>query len=119
MAPKWIRKATGQWEQKRRWRQYRARSKQLPTSYRIGLQGVERYLMTAGSWSGDMVMFEDLLDLFEQSAANGTPIREIVGAEPVAFVEDFVSNYPEGDWRIRERERLIDAIERAAGEVPR
>jgi len=27
-------------------------------------------------------MFEDLLDLFEQSAANGTPIREIVGEDP-------------------------------------
>jgi len=27
-------------------------------------------------------MFEDLLDLFEQSAANRTPIREIVGEDP-------------------------------------
>jgi DNA-binding ferritin-like protein (Dps family) len=61
-------------------------------------------------------MFEDLLDLFEQSAANGTPIREIVGEDPVEFLEAFVQNYPDGQWRTRERNRLISAIERAAGE---
>ena len=62
-------------------------------------------------------MLEDLVDLFEQSAANGTPIREIVGEDPVEFVEAFVRNYPEGQWIIRERERLTNAIERAAGEA--
>ena len=61
-------------------------------------------------------MFEDLADLFEQSAADGTPIREIVGDDPVEFVETFVQNYPEGQWISRERERLTSAIERAAGE---
>ena len=28
----------------------------------------------------------------------------------------FVQNYPEGQWITRERERLTNAIERAAGE---
>ena len=32
------------------------------------------------------------------------------------FVEAFVQNYSEGQWIIRERERLTNAIERAAGE---
>jgi DNA-binding ferritin-like protein (Dps family) len=58
----------------------------------------------------------DLIDLFEQSAANGTPIRQIVGEDPVEFIETFVRNYPKGQWIIRERERLTNAIERAAGE---
>ncbi|GAB3967321.1 hypothetical protein GCM10029978_034380 [Actinoallomurus acanthiterrae] len=61
-------------------------------------------------------MLEDLADLFEQSARDGTPIREIFGEDPVEFVETFVANYPEGRWRARERERFISAIERAAGE---
>jgi hypothetical protein len=34
----------------------------------------------------------------------------------VEFIETFVLNYPKGQWIIRERERLISAIERAAGE---
>lgn len=103
---------------KKRWRQYKARKEQLPANYRTAIDGVERYLMYFGrgdgpSWAS---MLEDLADLFEQSAANGTPIREIVGEDPVEFVEAFIQNYPEGQWRIRERERLTNAIERAAGE---
>jgi DNA-binding ferritin-like protein (Dps family) len=39
-------------------------------------------------------MYGDLIDLFEQSAANRTPIRQIVGEDPVEFVETFVRNYP-------------------------
>ena len=61
-------------------------------------------------------MLEDLADLFEQGAASGTPIREIVGEDPVEFAEAFLQNYPRGQWIIRERERLTSAIERAARE---
>ena len=60
-------------------------------------------------------MFDDLADLFEASAADGTPIREIVGEDPVEFAEAFLRNYREGGWITRERERLIGAIDRAAG----
>ena len=63
-------------------------------------------------------MLEDLADLFEQSAANGTPVREIVGEDPVEFAEAFLRNYPEGQWIGRERERLTNAIDRVAGNEP-
>jgi len=103
---------------KRRWRQYKARTRQLPDNYRAAVDALERYLMYLGPADGNSAasMFEDLADLFEQSAADGTPIREVVGEDPVEFIEAFLRNYPEGQWRSRERERLISAIERAAGE---
>ena len=43
-------------------------------------------------------MLEDLVDLFEQSAASGTPVREIVGDDPVEFADAFLRNYPQGQW---------------------
>jgi DNA-binding ferritin-like protein (Dps family) len=110
---KFISKMIGE---KREWRQYKARTKQLPASYRTAVEAVERYLMYFGTGGGGTAIYEDLVDLFEQSAADGTPIREIVGEDPVEFVETFVRNYPKGQWIIRERERLISAIARAAGE---
>ena len=61
-------------------------------------------------------MLEDLADLFEQGAASGTPVREIVGEDPVEFADAFLRNYPQGQWIVRERDRLTSAIERAAGE---
>jgi DNA-binding ferritin-like protein (Dps family) len=110
---KFISKMIGE---KRQWRQHKARTRELPASYRTAVEAVERYLMYAGpggDGAGAASMFEDLLDLFEQSAANRTPIREIVGEDPVEFLEAFVRNYPDGNWRTRERDRLISAIERA------
>lgn len=118
MAKKWIEKVVGPLEQKKRYRQYKVRTRQLPAKYCTALEALVRYLMHAGL-GGDganvVTMFEDLLDLFEQSAAKGTPIREIVGEDPVEFLRAFVQNYPDGQWRIRERERLVSAIDRVAG----
>jgi DNA-binding ferritin-like protein (Dps family) len=112
---------------KRRWRHYKGRTRQLPENYRTAVDAIERYLMYFVPVDGDSAasMFEDLADLFERAAADGTPIRDIVGEDPVEFVredpvefvEAFVQNYSKGGYvPTRERERLTSAIERAEEE---
>jgi DNA-binding ferritin-like protein (Dps family) len=116
MAAGWIEKVVGPLEQKKQYRQYKARKSQLPPNYRAAMEALERYLMYFGAISrGDILvtMLEDLVDLFEQSAAAGTPIRELVGSDPVEFAEAFLANYAEGQWIRKERERLTRAIEQA------
>jgi DNA-binding ferritin-like protein (Dps family) len=105
--------------EKGQWRQYKARARQLPASYRTAVDALERYLNYFGTGGDGTEMYGDLVDLFEQSAANRTPIRQIVGEDPVEFIETFVRNYPKGKWVIRERERLTNAIQRAAEEETR
>ncbi|TMR89681.1 DUF1048 domain-containing protein, partial [Nonomuraea basaltis] len=104
---------TGSLEDKRRWRQYKARVKALPENYRTAVEALERYLMHFGPGDGADAasMFEDLADLFERSAADGTPIREIFGEDPVEFVEAFMQSYSMGSYIRRERERFTSAIE--------
>ncbi len=106
---------------KRRWREYKARTRRLPENYRTVVDAIERYLMYFGPADGDSAasMFEDLADLFEQAAGDGTPIREIVGEDPVEFVDTFLQNYSKGGWVTRERERLTGAIESAEGKDER
>ncbi|NVI96957.1 DUF1048 domain-containing protein [Myxococcus sp. AM009] len=113
---KFISKVIGE---KGQWRQYKARTKQLPASYRMAVEALERYLMYFGTGGDGTAIYADLVDLFEQSAANRTPIRQIVGEDPVEFIETFVRNYPKGQWILRERERLTNALERAAEEAAR
>ncbi|MEV0353555.1 DUF1048 domain-containing protein [Nonomuraea sp. NPDC050680] len=109
---------TGSLEEKKRWRRYKARVKQLPENYRTAVEALERYLMHFGpaDGAGAMTMYEDLAELFEQCEADGTPIRALFGEDPVEFVETFVANYPLGQYRARERNRFTSAIARAAGE---
>jgi DNA-binding ferritin-like protein (Dps family) len=106
---------------KRRWRAYKARVRQLPPNYRTTVEAIERYLMHFGPMDGDSAasVFEDVADLFERAAADGTPIREIVGEDPVEFVEALVGNYEKGGYVTREQKRLTDAIARAEEERPR
>ncbi|MFB9247047.1 DUF1048 domain-containing protein [Sphaerisporangium melleum] len=109
---------TGSLEEKKRYRQYKARIKRLPENYRTAVEALERYLMHfgPGDGAGAMTMYEDLAELFEQSAADGTPIRDVFGEDPIEFVEAFMANYPLGQYRTRERDRFTGAIARAAGE---
>lgn len=117
MADKWYEWVTGSLADKRRWRAYRARVRELPEPYRVAVGGVERYLMYTGGTSdgGELMlqMFDDLADLFERAAVDGTRVIEIVGDDPVDFVETFKANYGLGGWLSKEQRRLTDAIAKA------
>ena len=98
---------------KKRWREYKARVRQLPDEYRTAVEAIQRYLMyfsRAGDGDSASSMFEDLADLFEEAAASGTSVRAVVGDDPVEFVETFLENYSNGGWVSRERNRLIASI---------
>ena len=105
-------------EQKKLYRRYVARTEQLPQDYRTAIQAMQRYMQFYGPGTPESLLslLDDLADLFEQSAANGTSIRAVVGEDPVEFAETFLRNYPEGQWISRERERLTEAIKRIAGD---
>ncbi|MFI8449147.1 DUF1048 domain-containing protein [Streptomyces erythrochromogenes] len=101
---------------KKRWWAYRARVKELPEGHRAAVEAIERCLMHFVPTDGDSnaAMFEDLADLFEQAAADGTSIRAIVGADPVEFLGTFAQNYSEGGYvPARARKQLAEAIARA------
>ncbi|WP_432519320.1 DUF1048 domain-containing protein [Kineococcus sp. SYSU DK006] len=119
MARNLVEALTGAFEDKKRWRAYKTRTRALPQEHRSAVEAVERYLLRSGDAPVDggraATMFEDLADLFEQAAADGTPVRDVVGEDPVEFVEAFVATYSDGGWIARERGRLRRAIDRAAG----
>jgi DNA-binding ferritin-like protein (Dps family) len=97
---------------KKRWREYKARTKALPENYRTAVEGFQRYLMYFGAVDGDSAasILEDLIDLFERAAADGTPIRDVVGDDPVEFADALIANYEKGGYVAREKRRLIESI---------
>ncbi|MFD7629002.1 DUF1048 domain-containing protein [Streptomyces sp. NPDC059851] len=103
---------------KKRWRAYKARVKELPSSHRTAVEAIERYLMHFVPTDGDSSasMFDDLADLFEQAVADGTPVRGVVGEDPVEFADAFAENYSEGGYvPARARKQLVEDIDRATG----
>jgi len=102
-------------EEKKRYRQYQARKRQLPPSHLEAIDAMERYALRFGPGTGEAVMgmLEDLAEIFEQGAKDGAPVREIVGADPVRFTDNFLSNYPANPWAGTEQQRLARTIHRA------
>lgn len=114
MAAKWIEIVTGSLEQKKQWRQYKARITALPEPYRGAAKAVERYLMASGAIVTDgetfITMVGDFADLWERAAVDATPVRDIVGEDPVEFAESFARAYSGTQWIDKERARLNKAI---------
>lgn len=118
MASKWIEALTGSLEQKKQYKQNLARIEGLPEPYAIPAKAMHRYfLYYGGITDGDtlITMFADLADLWERASVDGTPVREIVGDDPVDFAETFAQAYGGKQWIDKERARLTKAIDTATG----
>ncbi|WP_127474246.1 DUF1048 domain-containing protein [Microbacterium sulfonylureivorans] len=116
MAAKWIEALTGSLEQKKQYKQNKARMEALPEPYGSAAKAFERYFMYYGGIvDGDtlVTMLGDFADLLERASLDGTPIREIVGDDPVEFAETFAQAYTGRQWIDKERTRLTKAIEDA------
>lgn len=116
MAAKWIEFVTGPLEQKKQYKQHMARLEALSEPYRTAAKAFHRYFMYyAGIVDGEtsVTMVGDLVDLWERAAADGTPVRAIVGDDPVEFAETFAQAYTGKHWIDKERARLTKAIEDA------
>lgn len=116
MVAKWIETLTGSLEQKKQYKQDKARIDALPEPYGTAAKATHRYLLYyGGSVDGDtlITMFGDLADLWERAAADGLPVRDIVGDDPVEFAETFAQAYGGAQWIDKERTRLAKAINEA------
>jgi DNA-binding ferritin-like protein (Dps family) len=119
MVAKWIETLTGSLEQKKQYKQEKARIDALPEPYGTAAKAMQRYFMYYGGVTdGDtlITMIGDLADLWARAAADGTPLREIVGDDPVEFAETFAQAYSGRQWIDKERARLTQAIKDAERE---
>ena len=119
MAAGRIEKVTGTLEEKKQYRQYKARIDALPEPYGTAAKAFQRYFMYYGGiTAGDVIlqMTGDFADLWERAAADGTPVRLIVGDDPVEFAETFAEAYSGRKWIDKEREALTRAIDAVAGD---
>jgi ABC-2 type transport system ATP-binding protein len=117
MAARWIELVTGSLDQKKQYRQYRARMEALPEPYLTAAKALHRYFMyNVGTPTDEsaLTMFSDFVDLWERAAADGTPVRQIVGEDPVEFADAFVQAYVGKRWIDKERARLTKAIDSVA-----
>jgi DNA-binding ferritin-like protein (Dps family) len=78
-------------EGKKQWRAHMSRVKALPPDYQIVYREIQRYLFrvaTTDSPAGRLL--SGLVDFFEEGAATGRGVLELIGKDVAAFCDDLV-----------------------------
>ena len=103
-------------EDKRRYREYRRRIDELPEDYSFVFKKLEDYMFRFVGGDGmDMTdLCSGLLEMFEAGAADGKPVRDIIGDDPAAFCDELIRSAKTGTdkWR----SGLNESISRRLGD---
>ena len=75
-------------EGKRQWRAHMARVKALPPDYQIVYKEMQRYFFKVGSAG----LLSGIVDFFEEGAATGQGVLELIGNDVAAFCDDLVKD---------------------------
>ena len=75
-------------EGKKQWRAHMARVKALPPDYQIVYQEIQRYLFKIGGGT----LLSGIVDFFEEGAATGQRVLELIGNDVAAFCDDLVKD---------------------------
>ncbi|MGP3961431.1 DUF1048 domain-containing protein [Nonomuraea sp. 3N208] len=80
-------------EGKKQWRAHMARVKALPPDYQIVYKEIQRYLFKVGPIDLlDGSLLSGIVDFFEEGAAAGKGVLELLGNDVAAFCDDLVKD---------------------------
>lgn len=80
-------------EGKRQWRAHVARVRALPPDYQIVYQEIQKYFFKIGPVElHEGKLLPDLLDFFEEGAAAGKGVLELVGTDVATFSDELVKD---------------------------
>lgn len=78
-------------EGKKQWRAHMARVKALPPDYQIVYKEMQRYLFKVGPVDvADGRLLSGIVDFFEEGAAAGKGVLELLGNDVAAFCDDLI-----------------------------
>ncbi|MDL9981501.1 DUF1048 domain-containing protein [Microbacterium sp. ASV49] len=82
-------------EGKKQWRAHMARVKALPPDYRIVYGEMQKYLFKVGPVDlPDGTLLPGIVDFFEEGAASGKGVIELIGPDVAAFADSLIDGTP-------------------------
>ncbi|MEU0284009.1 DUF1048 domain-containing protein [Streptomyces sp. NPDC006195] len=80
-------------EGKKQWRAHMVRVKALPQDYQIVYKEMQKYLFKVGPIDlPDGPLLPGIVDFFEEGAATGKGVLELIGTDIAAFCDDLIKD---------------------------
>lgn len=99
MLDKIVNSVIGDLGDKKAYRMLMKRVRALPKDYQYTFRKIQQYIYTVGgvmvdaSYPNVFQMFTDLLDLFEDNAAQGKAVLDVIGNDVSSFCDEFMQAY--------------------------
>lgn len=108
-----IEKVIGSFEDKREWKAMEKRAKALPIEYRNAYSAIQNYIWGTGGptdWKETSRLFNGILELFEEGAADGKKVTDLTGANVADFCDELLKDMD--TWQNKHRTKLNNKIDR-------
>ena len=101
----------------RQWRAFEVRAKKLPADYQSAWMQINAELWQRSDFTGRNIMplLEDVLELFEEAAADGRRFEEVLGGDIKGFCAALAGEQGAKTYRDRWRDQLNASILRKLG----
>lgn len=111
MAKSWIELVVGNLDEKKVWRQMMKRVDALPEDYCFAYKNILNYGYNFGFCC---LTQSDLLELFEENAAAGRRVTDVVGSDVAAFCDELIhaSATQQNDARIKLNREIAEHFHR-------
>lgn len=79
-------------QRKKQWKGYMLHVKSLPKDYQVVYKQIQKYIFKVGhvdSEQSEELLF-GIIDFFEESAARGNPVLEVIGNDVAAFCDNLI-----------------------------
>jgi len=100
---------------KKKWREHMERVNALPQNYQVVYKEIQKYLFKVGGGS----LLSGIVDFFEEGAATGKGVLELIGNDVAAFCDGLLKSshtnadiYQEQEWKAHRE------VPPTAGELP-
>lgn len=98
---------------KKRYKQFKQDVNELPKPYAQTLTALQNYIWNFAKNGAMMDVLEEILHMFQESAAEKAPVKQLIGDDPVAFAENIMAQYPDELWLVKYRTRLREQVKKA------
>lgn len=101
----------------RQWKEFKARAKKLPAPYQSTWMLINAELWQRSDFTGRSIMplLEGVLELFEEAAADGRRVEDVLGGDVKGFCASLAGEQGAKTYRDRWHDRLNKTILRKLG----
>ena len=99
------------------WKEFKSRAKKLPMEFQSAWMEINAELWQRSDFTGRNItpLLEGVLELFEESAADGRSVEDVLGGDIKGFCVSLASEQGAKTYRDRWRDRLNKTILRKLG----